>query len=139
MSIRADLKKLKTGLRDLRKFGLMVGTVFIAIAIVLWFRHRPSYPFLFGIGAALIAFGAIWPSALKHVYIVWMALAFALGFVMSNVILTLFFFLLVTPIGLLARLLGKDFLGRKLDCKATTYWIPCAKETKTAQSYERQF
>ena len=139
MSIHADLKKLKTGPRDLRKFGLMVGAVFVAIAIVLWFRHRPNYPFLFGIGAALIAVGAIWPRALKYIYIAWMALAFTLGFLMSNLILTLFFFLVVTPIGLLARLIGKDFLGRKLDRKATTYWIPCANETIIAQSYERQF
>lgn len=139
MSIRADLEKLKTGVRDLRKFGLTVGAVFVAIGIVLFLRHRPSCPFFLGGGATLILLGALWPRALKYIYIAWMALAFTLGFLMSNVILTLFFFLVVTPIGLLARLLGKDFLARKLDQQATSYWIPCAKETKTAQSYERQF
>jgi hypothetical protein len=139
MSIRADLEKLKTGIRDLRKFGLMVGGVFVAIGVVLFLRHRPSYPFFLGAGATLVLFGALWPRALKYIYIAWMALAFTLGFLMSSVILTLFFFLLVTPIGLLARLLGKDFLARKMDQQATSYWIPCAKETKTAQSYERQF
>ena len=139
MPIRSDLEKLKTGIRDLRKFGLTVGCVFVAISIVLFLRHRPSHPFFLGTGATLILFGTLWPGALKYIYIAWMALAFTLGFLMSNVILTLFFFLLVTPIGLLARLLGKDFLARKLDQQATSYWIPCAKETKTAQSYERQF
>jgi hypothetical protein len=68
-----------------------------------------------------------------------MALAFTLGFVMSNVILTLFFFLFVTPIGLLARLFRKDFLARKWDKRAASYWIQSGREMKTANTYERQF
>jgi len=139
MPILADLKKLKTGPRDLRKFGLTVGGVFVLLGVLFLLRHKPSYPFLLGVGATLVVFGAAWPGVLKYIYIAWMALAFTLGFVMSNVILTLFFFLLVTPIGLFARLFGKDFLSRKLDRQAATYWIPCARETKAAESYERQF
>jgi Saxitoxin biosynthesis operon protein SxtJ len=139
MSIFADFKKLKTGPRDLRKFGLTVGGIFVLLGLLFLLRHKVRSPYFLGVGAALIAFGALWPRALKSIYIAWMALAFTLGFVMSNVILTLFFFLLVTPIGLLARLFGKDFLARKWDKEAASYWIPCAKETKTAQSYERQF
>ena len=139
MSIREDLKKLKTGARDLRKFGLMVGGVFVLLGVLFLLRHRSGYPAFLGAGVALIAFGVIWPRALKYVYIAWMALAFALGFVMSNVILALFFFLFVAPIGLLARLFQKDFLSRKWDKQAASYWIQCGTEIKTAESYERQF
>src|SRR5689334_25299228 len=103
MSIRADLKKLETGPGHLRKFGLMVGGVIVLLGVLLLLRHRSHYMAFCGAGALLAAFGVIWPRALKHIYIAWMALAFSLGFVMSNVILTLFFFLFVTPIGLLAR------------------------------------
>jgi hypothetical protein len=139
MSIRADLKKLKTGAGDLRKFGLTVGGGFILLGLLLLLRHRSSYLALCGAGALLTAFGVIWPRALKYVYMAWMALAFTLGFVMSNVILTLFFFLFVTPIGLLARLFQKDFLARKWDKRAASYWIQCGREVKTANTYERQF
>jgi hypothetical protein len=139
MSIYADLKKLKTGARELRKFGLTVGGVFVLLGVLLFLRHRSSYPSFLGAGAVLTALGVIWPRALKYVYIAWMALAFTLGFVMSNVILTLFFFLFVTPIGLLARLFQKDFLARKWDKQAVSYWIERANEKKTAQTYERQF
>ena len=44
-----------------------------------------------------------------------MSVAFVLGFVMAHVILTLFFLLVITPMGLVARLVGKDFLSLKLD------------------------
>ena len=139
MSIHADLKKLRTGAGDLRKFGLTVGGAFIFLGVLLLLRHRSSYPFLLGGGAGLAAFGMIWPQALKYLYIAWMALAFSLGFVMSNVILVLFFFLVVTPIGLLARLFQKDFLARKWDKHAASYWIQRTREMRTAESYERQF
>jgi len=139
MSIHADLKKLKTGASDLRKFGLTVGGAFIFLGVLLLLRHRSSYLPLCGAGALLAAFGLICPRALKYVYIAWMALAFVLGFVMSNVILTLFFFLFVTPIGLLARLFQKDFLARKWDKQAASYWIQYGGKVKTANTYERQF
>jgi hypothetical protein len=139
VSIHADLKKLKTGAGDLRKFGVIVGAGFIFLGVLLLLRHRSSYVAFCGAGALLTAFGVIWPRALKYVYIAWMALAFTLGFVMSNVILTLFFFLFVTPIGLLARLFQKDFLARKWDKRAASYWIQHGSEVKTANTYERQF
>ncbi len=139
MSIQADLKKLKTGAGDLRKFGLMVGGVFILLGVLLLLRHRSSYLSFCGAGALLAEFGVIWPRALKYVYIAWMALAFTLGFVMSNVILTLFFFLFVTPIGLLARLFQRDFLARKWDKRAASYWIQYDRKVKTTNAYERQF
>jgi Saxitoxin biosynthesis operon protein SxtJ len=139
MSIQADLQKLKTGARELRKFGLTVGGVFVLLGVLLLLRHRSSYSSFLGAGAVLMSFGLIWSRALKYIYIVWMASAFTLGFVMSNVILAVFFFLFVTPIGLLARLFQKDFLARKWDKQAASYWIQCSRETKTAENYERQF
>ena len=48
--------------------------------------------------------GAVWPRALKWVYIAWMTLALVLGLVVSTVLLTVFYYAVVTPIGLLAPL-----------------------------------
>jgi hydrogenase/urease accessory protein HupE len=139
VNIRQQINDLKTDTPDLRKFDLLVGGVTMLIGLVLLLRHKTNYPYLLWPGAILIAFGAVWPRALKYPYIAWMTMAFALGFVMSQVILTLFFFLLVTPISLLARLVGKDFLNRKRDLQATTYWIPHEAKAKTPESYQQQY
>ncbi|HEY6070201.1 MAG TPA: SxtJ family membrane protein [Chthoniobacterales bacterium] len=139
MSILKEIQELKTGPRDLRKFGLMVGGVFVALGILFLLRHKPSYPFLVWPGVALILFGAVAPRALKYIYIAWMSVAFTLGFVMSRVLLTICFFFLVTPIALIGRLFGKDFLNRKLDRQAATYWVRCEAGPKAAESYEQQF
>ena len=139
MNIRQQINDLKTDTPNLRKFGLLVGGVAMLIGFVLLLRHKANYPYLFWPGAVLIAFGAVWPRALKYPYVAWMTMAFALGFVMSHVILTLFFFLIVTPIGLFARLFGKDFLNRNLDSRARSYWIPREAKAKTPGSYQQQY
>ncbi len=139
MNIRDDLKQLQTGDRDLRKFGLVVGGVFAALGVFFLLRNKGIYPYFLWPGVALMAFGVVWPRSLRQVYLGWMAVALVLGFVMAHVILTLFFFLVVMPIGLLARLFGKDFLSLKLDRAAKSYWIPREKRLKPAAEYERQF
>ena len=139
MNIRDDIKQLKTGDRDLRKFGLTVGGVFAVLGVLFLLRHKAHWPYFLWPGVVLIAFGGIFPRSLKYVYIVWMSFAFVLGFVMAHVILTLFFFLVMMPIGLAARVLGKDFLSLKLDRVAASYWIPREQKTKSPADYERQF
>src|SRR6267378_7769592 len=113
--IREEIKLLKTGPHELRKFGLLVGAVFALLGIWFWWRDKARYPYFLVPGAVLVVLGATVPRALRLIYIGWMSVAFLLGFVVSNILLTLFFYVVVTPIGLAARLTGKDFLNRKLD------------------------
>jgi len=139
VNIKDDIKQLKTGDRDLRKFGLTVGGVFAVLGLLFLLRHKAHWPYFLWPGAGLIAAGVIFPRALKWVYIAWMSIAFVLGLVMAHLILTLFYFLVITPIGLVARLFGQDFLSMKLDRAAGSYWIPREKKVKSPQDYERQF
>lgn len=139
MNIREDIKQLKTGERDLRKFGLVVGGVFLALGLFFLLRHKAAWPYFLIPGGLLMLFGLVLPRVLRAVYLGWMSVAFVIGFVMAHIILTLFFFLVVTPIGLFARLAGKDFLSLKLDHRANTYWIPRERKAKSPADYERQF
>jgi hypothetical protein len=139
MNIREDIKQLQTKDRDLRKFGLMVGGVFTVLGLLFLWRHKVHYPYFLWPGAVLVLSGAILPRALKWIYIAWMSVAFVLGFVMAHVILAILFYLIITPIGLLARVAGKDFLSLKLDRPAKSYWIPRESKPKSVADYERQF
>jgi len=137
--IREELKKLKTEPRDLRKFGLMVGGVLLALGLWFVFRHKPWHAWFWLPGSVLLLLGAVAPRSLKYVYVGWMALAFTLGLVMSTVLLTVFFYLVVTPIGLVARLAGKDFLARKWS-DGSSYWLlRRASGPKQPSEYEQQF
>jgi hypothetical protein len=133
-AIRSELALLNTEQKELRNFGFLMGGVLsIVCGIILWKRGLPptTLAIVMAIGAsAFLLIGATLPRALRPVYILWMALAIVLGFIMTRVILTLVFFLVVTPIGLVMRMIGKDPLTKGADPSADTYWIPRTYPTK---------
>src|SRR5262245_55871989 len=101
--ILQEFKKLKTGDRDLRKFGLVVGGVFAVLAAWSWWRGKPGFPCSAGAAVPLLLLGLAWPRSLKWIYVGWMAVGMMLGLVVSTVLLTAFFYLVLTPLGLMAR------------------------------------
>ena len=138
--IREEIKELKTGIRELRNFGLLVGAVLVALGVLFLMRGKARYPYFLAPGVLLLFFGAVFPRALKYIYLAWMSLAIVLGFFVSTLILTLFFILVITPIGLAARLLGKDFLRLKLDRRGSTYWISRkSRPPRSPAEYGQQF
>ena len=137
--IREEIKSLNTGERELRKFGLTVGAVFALVGCWFWWRGKTHFPY-FLVPGVLLLLGALVPRALKFIYIGWMSLAFILGFAVSTTLLTLLFYLIVTPIGLISRLAGRDFLNRKFDRNTATYWIKRDRSSSgQTRNYEQQF
>ena len=62
---------------------------------------------------------------------------FFIGWFTSIVTLLVAFYLIFTPIGILARLFGKDLLDQKIDKKASSYWVKRKQGIFTKQFYER--
>jgi hypothetical protein len=68
-----------------------------------------------------------------------MTLAILIGWFMTRIILSILFYLVLTPTRLLARLFGKQFLDLKMDNSKKSYWnYRESKELKKSE-YERQF
>jgi hypothetical protein len=138
--IRNELQLLKTDTRTLRRFGLVVGAVLVALGVAGWRRHHLLFPYALGIGAALVVAGAVVPGRLRLVYRAWMALGLLVGMIMSSVLLTALFYLVVTPLGWIARLGGKDFLQQRRPPAADSYWqMRDPAQRKPPADYERQF
>ena len=137
--LKEEFTHIKETKRDLRKFGLTVGGVLAALAAVLFYFERPSAIYFAIIGGFLILAGIIYPKILKLLNKVWMSLAIVLGFIMSRVILTVLFYLVLTPISFLAKLVGKKFMVLKYDKSAKTYWEKRTIIQKKQIDYERQF
>jgi len=97
-----------------RSFGISVGTVLLLIAAFMIWRGRITAAGITGgIGAFLLVFGLTYPPLLKYPSKAWWAMAGVLGYVNARVILTVAFLIVLTPIGLLWRALGRDPLHRK--------------------------
>ncbi|WP_089729435.1 SxtJ family membrane protein [Candidatus Thiosymbion oneisti] len=74
----------------------------------------------------------------RPLYLGWMHLLFPIGWVMSHLVLGLMYYLVITPIGLLMRALGRDPMQRRFEPDATSYWVPHRAEQELSQ-YFHQF
>jgi hypothetical protein len=124
-----------------RKFGIILGIILAVIATILLIKARGLYIYFYGAGFFFIAAGLAVPIVVKPVFILFLYIAHVMGWVMTRLILSILFYLVITPIGLLGRLFGKRFLDLKFPGKQESYWIETDQliRDEGVNSYENQF
>jgi hypothetical protein len=135
--------------RTLRQFGLIGLFVFPALAALAYFRiglfgplsatpaHWTAYVLLIlaaycGLGAAAA------PKLLRPLYVAMTVAFYPIGVVVFHVLMAVIYFLVLTPVGLLFKIIGRDTMHRRFDRSAATYWIP-RKPPDDVKRYFRQF
>jgi hypothetical protein len=111
--------------RLLRQFAGLCLVIFGALAADQWLRHDRTALALVLAGLAVFvgAAGLISPKLVRPIFVGWMAVAFPIGWTISNVLLAGLYFGLFTPLGGLLRLAGRDPLCRRRPA-VDTYWQP---------------
>jgi multisubunit Na+/H+ antiporter MnhG subunit len=138
-AILSEIKNIKSGKKELREFGLTIGVIFIILAGIALWRGRGVYIYLGSLGIIFIGFGIFLPSALKPLQKAWMAFSACIGFFMSRLVLMILFYGVMTPIGLAAKILGKDLLDERIEKDKASYWREIDNAARTRESYENQY
>lgn len=127
-------------LSSLKSFGLSVGSIFVLIATLEFYKQRLHLgSALIGAGTLLITVGLLRPRLLQRVHGLWMKFAHALGYINTRLILGLIFFGLFAPIGLILRLLKIDLVQRRPDKRPASYWKVITEPSQEAKSYLNPF
>jgi ABC-type Fe3+-siderophore transport system permease subunit len=134
-----DIKNISSTKKDLKEFGITIGSALIVIAGLLFFYSKHSYFYLFIAGLTLVALGLLLSIILKPIQKTWMTISLILGWVSTRVILSILFYIVLTSIALIAKLFGKDFLGLKLNQSQITYWNYREQKPYNKTDSERQF
>ena len=135
--------------KTLRQFGVIA---FIGFGILAALAYYEKLIFAFGlgdarmplvtgfavVGAVALLFSLVAPKANRLLYVGLTLLAFPIGFVLSYVIMGALYFLIIGPIAIVMRLLGKDPMHRGYDPKAPTYWS-AANPPRDKESYFHQY
>ena len=123
--------------KELRQFGLLVGAAFTVISLwPLVFRGEPLRLWAIGLGGLLIACGGILPQLLAPVHKGWMWVGHILGWINTRILLSIVFYALVTPIGLVLRLMGKDTMRQTFAESSTTYRVVRSPRPHSHMKYQ---
>lgn len=136
--IREEIRAIRSSRRDLRNFGLVVGTGFIIIGALMLWKEKGLWPWFGGTGLLLILLGTAAPSLLKPLQKAWMTLAVIMGWFMTRLILSILFFCVLMPIGLGGRLFGKKFLAPP-PVNSGSYWVVRDRADEDPKRLENQF
>jgi len=123
--------------KDLRNFGLLVGAVFSVIGMwPLLFRGDEVRVWAIGLGGTLMVLGSFVPGVLAPVHRAWMQLGHILGWVNTRILLGVVFYGLITPMGIVFRLIGKDVMRQAMTQDSSTYRVLRKPRLKGHMKYQ---
>ncbi len=125
--------------RDLRAFGIL-GLIFLGVLGALAWRHgSPCVAWIaWFAGVSMTGLGLFFPSCLRPVYLAAIYATYPLGFVSSYLVMGACYYLVLTPVGWIIRLVGRDPLTRTRQPGAKTYW-KTRGAPKSPSCYFRQY
>ncbi|PIT90790.1 MAG: hypothetical protein COU22_00320 [Candidatus Komeilibacteria bacterium CG10_big_fil_rev_8_21_14_0_10_41_13] len=130
--LRKEIKLIDLGLKKLKTFGFLISSIFTTLGVLMViFKSGSLFYILIGIGLILLFFGLVRPQSLKIIYHIWMSLGVILGFIVSRLILAILFFLILTPLALIAKLFTKS------PKKVETYWLEYHLNNQTKEQIEK--
>lgn len=125
--------------REIRRFGLIALIFFGCLcALGLWVK-KPLPVYLFG-SLSMLGIGFILvPSRLKHVYVAWLKIAHFLGRLVTALMLTVAYYLVITPSALIKWLFGGRPLPVKPNKNASSYWVPRAEPAQPKERFIKRY
>ena len=133
MEINLDKKQIRT-------FGLGLAVILsVFAALNLYKGHQSVALTLLIFGAISAVLAILCQILLKPVYIVFMKISHVLGWINTRILLGLIFYVVITPIGFVIKIFGKDLLDRKIEPDKQSYWIKREKVHNEKSRYEKQF
>lgn len=126
-------------LRTLNRFGFVWLGFLTLFGALAWWKADSNMAVGLWVAAIVVPLlGWAFPSFMRLVFVGLSYVAWPMGWVVSHVVLAAVFFLIVTPIGVILRVLSRPPLDRSLEAEAPTYWTIRQGETP-ASRYFRQF
>jgi Saxitoxin biosynthesis operon protein SxtJ len=122
-----------------RNFGLVIATIFLIVTFWPVIHAEPLRWWALGMAAVFAVLALLWTAALAPINKLWTKLGVLLYRIVSPVVMALLFYVTVTPIALLMRMLGKDPLRLRRDPDATSYWIDRIPPGPAPETMKNQF
>lgn len=122
-----------------RSFAFVFTAFFAVIGTLPLLSSGEPRLWAYGVSGGFLLIGLVAPSLLHPLNVVWMKFAVLLNRIVSPIVMGLLFFLTITPMAIVLRLMGKDLLRIKMDKGAKSYWIDRDPPGPPPESMSNQF
>lgn len=118
-----------------KSFGYLFFGIFLALAVWVYVKNQNLNYWLIGTSAIFLVLTLIKSKLLDVLNDLWIKFGELLGKIIAPIVMSIVFFLIVTPIGLVLKIVKKDLLKLKFN-NDKSYWI---EKSKTIESMDKQF
>jgi len=125
--------------KDLRLFGVTILTGFGLIGGLFYWRGKhqaADWMWVLSSAVFVVSLLSLWLT--KWLYLAWMGIGYAIGSVVSRIVLTIIFIFVVTPVGLLFKIMRRDALKIRRNAEVKSYWTDHPKISDKSY-YDRLF
>jgi hypothetical protein len=129
---------LKPTPRVLRQFAGAWLLVFLALAFKRGLLHTTNTGIVLALISSIGVIGLVLPRALRWLFVTASIIAFPIGWMVTQLVLALMFFLVLTPVALFFRLRGRDVLQLRHQPGKSSYWV-AREQQPPPEKYLKQF
>ena len=119
-----------------KQFGLLLSFVIFVFLTIQFYNTNNLNIYISILGVFILIMTFLKPNYLKPLTVLWIKFGVLLGSVVAPIVMAIIFFGVMTPIGIILKLFGKDLLKLKKTKNKKSFWIKVTKEVSTM---ERQF
>ena len=123
--------------KTVQKFGFILSGILLTLGLLAFFRGHQQYGFEWPLAAIVFYLSFSGSKIVTYIYRAAMLVTEPISWVLLRLILGIFYYLILSPVGFAMRLSGKDMLDEKIDRQASSYWKKHA--AKPREQYERLF
>ena len=114
-----------------RSFGIVFFFVFVIVSLWPLINENSLRVWSIFVAIIFLILGLMNSKILKPLNILWFKFGKLLGFIIAPIVMGIVFFVVITPTGLIMKIIGKDLLNKRYNNKSKSYWINREKSKGT--------
>jgi hypothetical protein len=134
-----EIHEISSDKKSVRKFGIILAVILLIVAGFMWRKDNALWIEFAGTAMVVGIIAVALPLWIKPVYYGMTVFSIVIGYFVSRLVLSVLFFLLFMPVGILTRIFRKDLLDKEIRREAPTYWLKKEKTGFVKEQYERLF
>jgi hypothetical protein len=133
-------RKKKSEYRQALEFAALLAVLGVAFAAISLWRHHISRASVFaGVGLGALALAVVARPVWVRAFRLWMKLAEGMGWVMTRVLLTVFYVLILTPFGWVRKITGNPTLDTTWRDGKPSFWVEKEPVESTVDRYAKRY